>query len=280
MGMTTRRAGMADLDAMLAIEASAIPGYGYLYENRHFYFDGVENEGEMVLAELDGLPVGMGQYSVLPDGTGWLEILRVDKPHQRMGAGRAIYRRYLELAEQTHAPSVAMFTGWKNVASRGLAEANGFHLAAAMTGYDRELDDAAADEALLSRFRKIDDPAEAAALILPKRWGDFMALNRTFFHYNAALVNYLCRRGMVYTDGANTVVVGCRMLKHRGYHIGWFDGDAEICLALAEAVTRRENLRKLTVMFPPERCDLAQVVERAGFVPSGELIVMERVFER
>ena len=165
MGMTTRRAGMADMDAMLRIEESAIPGYGYLYENRHFYFDGVENRGEMVLAELDGVPVGMGQYSVLPDGSGWLEILRVEKAHQRMGAGRAIYRRYLELAQETHAPSVAMFTGWKNVASRGLAEANGFHLAASMAGYDLALDGGCADGEVLSRFRVVRDPAVHAAVL-------------------------------------------------------------------------------------------------------------------
>ncbi|MDO4355824.1 MAG: GNAT family N-acetyltransferase [Clostridia bacterium] len=278
MGMTTRKAGLNDLEAMLKIEASAIPGYGYLYENRHFYFDGVENRGEMVLAELDGVPVGMGQYSVLPDGSGWLEILRVDKPHQRMGAGRAIYRRYLQLAEETGAPSVAMFTGWKNAASRGLAEANGFHLAAAMAGYDKELSAGEVDEAVLNRFRVVSSPEEARRRIDPKGWGPFMALNRTFFHYNDALAEYLCGRGMVYTDGENTVVVGCRMLKQRGYHIGWFGGDPEICLALAEAVTRREGLPKLTIMFPPERKDLAEIVAKDGYAASGELIVMERVF--
>ena len=278
MGMTTRRAGMADMDAMLRIEESATPGYGYLYENRHFYFDGVENRGEMVLAELDGVPVGMGQYSVLPDGSGWLEILRVEKAHQRMGAGRAIYRRYLELAQETHAPSVAMFTGWKNVASRGLAEANGFHLAASMAGYDLALDGGCADGEVLSRFRVVRDPAEARRMIDPAGWGPFMALNRTFFHYNDALIDYLCGRGMVYSDGGNTVVVGCRMLKHRGYHLGWFGGDPQVCLSLAEAVTLREGLPKLTIMFPPDRTELADVVKARGFVESGELIIMEREF--
>lgn len=278
--MTTRKATMADLEAMLKIEESAIPGYGYLYENRHFYFDGVENEGEMILAELDGVPVGMGQYSVLPDGSGWLEILRVEKPHQSMGAGKAIYKRYMELAEETKAPSVAMFTGWKNLASKGLAEKNGFHLAAAMVQFDKLLDEGEADEAILNRFRVVTDPDEAETLIDPAGWGPFMALNRTFFHYNRALIEYLCGRGMVYTDDENTVVVGCRMLKHRGYHVGWFGGDADICLKLAEAVTRREGLPKLTIMFPPEREDLKAIVQGEGYASAGELIIMERVFNR
>lgn len=274
--MTTRKASMADLDAMLAIEESAIPGYGYLYENRHFYFDGVENKGEMVLAELDGVPVGMGQYSVLPDGSGWLEILRVEKQHQHMGAGWAIYKRYMELAQETGAQSVAMFTGWKNVASKTLAEKNGFHLAAAMAQYDKPLGEGAADDQILAQFHIVNDPDEAEKLIDPEGWGPFMALNRTFFHYNRALVKYLCGRNMVYTDGENTVVVGCRMLKHRGYHIGWMGGDVETCLKLAEAVTRKEGLPKLTIMFPPQREDLAAAVMQDGFASSGELIIMER----
>lgn len=278
--MTTRKATMADLERMLEIEESAIPGYGYLYENRHFYFDGTENEGEMILAEKDGLPVGMGQYSVLPDGSGWLEILRVEQKHQHQGAGWAIYKRYLELAEETKAPSVAMFTGWKNVASKTLAEKNGFELAAAMQQFDKALGEGEADEAILAKFRAVTDPDEAEKLINAEGWGPFLALNRTFFHYNRPLIEYLCRRGMVYTDGANTVVVGCRMLKHRGYHIGWFGGDAKTCLQLAEAVTRKEGLPKLSIMFPPQREDLIAAVKDEGYVLNGELIIMERKFDR
>lgn len=278
--MTTRKATMADLDRMLQIEESAIPGYGYLYENRHFYFDGVENTGEMILAELDGYPVGMGQYSVLPDGSGWLEILRVEQAHQHKGAGWAIYKRYMELAEETGAKSVAMFTGWKNVASKTLAEKNGFHLAAAMAQYDKVMGEGEADEAILAQFRLVTDPEEAEQLINAEGWGPFMALNRTFFHYNRPLMAYLCSRNMVYTDGKNTVVVGCRMLKHRGYHIGWMGGDMQTCLKLAEAVTRREGLPKLTIMFPPERADLIAEVTGAGFAHGGELIIMEREFDR
>ena len=133
--MTTRKATMADLEAKLQIEESAIPGYGYLYENRHFYFDGVENQGEMILAELDGVPVGMGQYSVLPDGSGWLETLRVTPEYQRKGVGREIYKKYVELAQKYNCPSMAMFTGVNNVASSALAEAFGLKTVARHRGY-------------------------------------------------------------------------------------------------------------------------------------------------
>ena len=58
-----------------------------MWKNKEFYFDGIQNQGEMILAIEEELPVGMGQYSVLPDGSGWLEILRVHKDYQRKGAG-------------------------------------------------------------------------------------------------------------------------------------------------------------------------------------------------
>lgn len=291
MDIKTRKASPDDLERMLEIEESAIPGYGYLYENRHFYFDGKENDGEMILAVAvlaDGreFPVGMGQYSVLPDGSGWLEILRVHKDFQNQGAGKAIYSRYLELAKQTAAPSAAMFTGWKNAASRGLAEKNGFSLAASYAGYDRMI--LPGDEKTESKppFLPVPDEAEAARLLARAvenekengGWGKFLVLNRTFFHYGEPLYRYLAQKQMIYTDGSNVIVLGCRMLRHRGLHLGFFSGDAKACLDFAVAETARLGLPKLTVMFPPERKDLEKQVLVEGFSSSGELIVMERKF--
>lgn len=276
MAITTRRATYEDLEKMLEIEESAIPGYGYLYENRHFYFDGIENQGEMILALHDNEPIGMGQYSILPDGSGWLEILRVEKKSQHMGAGRAIYKRYMELAEETNAPSVAMFTGRKNVASKSLAEKNGFSLAAAYIGYDLLLSDENVKKA--KEFRLITDAKEAEKLITKNQpqWGKFMALNRTFFHYGTPLYEYLTKRNMVYANADSVIVLGCRMLEHRGWHIGFMDGNLEECLKFASSMTKEKGLPKLTIMFPPERADLIKLVEDYGYKASGELIVMER----
>lgn len=290
MEITTRRAVPEDLERMLEIEESAIPGYGYLYENRHFYFDGTENTGEMILAVAHGedgkeFPIGMGQYSVLPDGSGWLEILRVQKEYQHMGAGKAIYRRYLELAGQTSAPSAAMFTGWKNTASRNLAEQNGFSLAGVYTGYDRAI--AAEDaEQETGEFVCVQEEEKAVHLMTEAAaeeeknggWGRFLALNRTFFHYGEPLYRYLAQNGMVYTDGNSVLVLGCRMLRHRGLHLGFCSGDYKKCLRFASAYTAKQGLPKLSVLFVPQREDLKTMVQEQKFVSSGELIVMERSF--
>ena len=205
--MKTRKALQSDLERMLEIEESAIPGYGYLFENKDFYFDGIQNQGEMILALKDDIPVGMGQYSLLPDGSGWLEILRVHKDFQHQGAGRAIYKRYMELAEKTDAPYIAMFTGRKNIASKSLAEKNNFKLAAAHFEYSLDLSDKS--EISDDSFHLIQDAKEAEQLIQKESnsWGRFMGLNRTYFHMGTPLYQWLTKKKMVYlTDNCGEIV--------------------------------------------------------------------------
>lgn len=289
--MHTRKAEWTDLDRMLEIESSAIPGYGYLEENKDFYFagedkDGNRNKGEMILAlNEEEVPVGMGQYSILPDGSGWLEILRVKKEYQGQGAGKAIYRRYLELMEETKAPSAAMFTGWKNAASRGLAEKNGFSLAAVHEGFDYIIHDEKRNDSF-SAFRLVEEETAAVALMEEavrqteekgEGFGPFMALNRTFFHFGIPLYRYLCQNKMIYTDGTNLVVIGARMLRGRGLHLGFFAGDTKTCLSFAIAKTAEEGKPKLTLSFPPSCGSRREEVLKAGFVSTGEVIVMERI---
>ena len=277
MELTVRKAVMDDIDDLVMIEDSAIPGYSYVYDDRFFFLEQQGNKGEMVLVEADGKPAGMGQYSVMPDGSGWLECLRVHKDYQHHGVGKLIYRRYLELAAETGAPSIAMFTGWKNAASRGLAELNGLSLAGAYAEYVLDLKDIKRD--MPAGFRVVESVDEAVRLIDENRagWGNFMVLNRTFMHYGRNLYAWLINHHMIYTDGENTVVLGCRMLEERGWYIGFFSGNADRCFAFAEAMTAEKGLPELTVSFPPERNDLAEFCMGRGYKANGERIVMERI---
>lgn len=275
MEFTTRAATPADLEALLAIELDSTPGMLYMEDNRDFYF-GDENKGEMVLAITeDGEPVGMGQYSVLPDGAGWLEILRVKKAWQSMGAGKAIYKRYLQLAQETNAPNVAMYTGRTNAASKGLAEINGFTLAAAYNEFT--LPTATAPEKPAG-FEVVKDAQKIAEIldVCKPTWGPFMVFNRTFMNYGMPLCEYLAARGMVYTDGVNSVVLGARMLEARGWFIAAYTGDAATCLAFAAAATCEKGLPKVNLTVPAENADVAAAAQAAGFTPVGEIIVMQK----
>ena len=277
--MKTRKAALSDLKRMLEIEESAISGYGYLEENKNFYFDQTQNQGEMILALKEDLPVGMGQYSILPDGSGWLEILRVHQDFQHQGAGSAIYQRYLQLAEETSAPSVAMFTGRRNIASKSLAEKNGFELTCAQLEYKLPLQNI--NVAHDHSFKCIHDPNIAKELLnnMDQKWDDFTGINRTYFHINDQLIDYLVKKEMVYSDGTNTVVLGCRMLKHRGWYIACLSGDLHKCISFAIQRTQMEQLPMLTISVPPKRTDVIEALEYYGFQFVSELIVMERKFK-
>lgn len=273
--MKTRKATLDDLNRMLEIEESAISGYGYLFENKDFYFDGIQNQGEMILALEDDLPVGMGQYSILPDGSGWLEILRVHKDYQRKGAGKAIYQRYHELAVQSNAPSMAMFTGRRNIASKTLAEINGLTLTETHTEYAVDL---TSIKGQLHGFKPLHDPEQLYHYLKQHPWGTYLALNRTFFHIHPEVCKWLCEKEMVFSDKESVVILGARMLKHRGWHIGYLNGNIKKCIEFCIERTRQEQLLKLTVSLPETKASLQPFFEEAGFSFTGELIVMEKQF--
>ena len=266
---------MNDLRDLLEIEESAIPGYAYLEEAADFLVANNGNEGEMILALADGIPAGMGRYSVLPDGGGWLEILRVRKEFQRQGVGAAIYGRYMELAKEYRSGTIAMFTGRKNIASRTLAEKNGLCLNGEYSGYDLVSE---RQEEKPEGFSSVENPADAAGLIDPWRDGcdKYMCFNRTFMHWGMPLYEYLCKRGMVFSDGESTIVAGWRMLRQRGLHIGFMTGDLSRCMAFATAKAEEEGLPKVSFMFPKGNADLEALMSFRGSVHTGDLIVMEK----
>ena len=120
MAFTVKLAQYSDLEECARVEYESMPNYpGYLRDAWHYF---QSQKGACVCVYDGDEMIGIGRFTVLPDGTGWLETLRVSIPHQGKGAGKSIYRKYRELAAEYGCPSMAMFTGVKNVVSSGLAE--------------------------------------------------------------------------------------------------------------------------------------------------------------
>ena len=69
----------------------------------------------------------------MPDGSVWLEALRVSPEVQGQGVGKRFYQRF-ELAKLRSVNTMRMYTGVNNAKSKGLAEQFGFHIAAAYSG--------------------------------------------------------------------------------------------------------------------------------------------------
>ncbi|MBR0050970.1 MAG: GNAT family N-acetyltransferase [Firmicutes bacterium] len=238
-------------------------------------------KGEMIVAERPDLPaddpnrtIGMGQYSVMPDGSGWLECLRILPEYQRTGAGRQIYERYQELWTETDAPHVAMFTGRRNVASKALSEIYGFEYAGAYDEYSLPLE--GVETQCPEGFERVTDP-EAVAKALDTRdgVGNHIVFNRTYLHYTQPIYRWLIEKGMVWSDGKTLLVLGARMLEERGWYLAFWSDGLDKCLAFVIAKTKEAGLPALTVNFPPEREDLKDYFESKGFHYVYSNIVME-----
>ncbi|MGA1974562.1 MAG: GNAT family N-acetyltransferase [Conexivisphaerales archaeon] len=80
----------------------------------------------LLVAETQGKPVGIIHARLMDHGAAWLEGLRVRPSHRRLGAGRAMTRKALELLGELGHHNVRLLTESNNEASMSLVAAEGF----------------------------------------------------------------------------------------------------------------------------------------------------------
>jgi len=276
MAFTVKLAQYTDRDECTRVEHASLPNYpGYLSDAWHYF---QSQKGACVCVYEEDEMIGIGRFSVLPDGTGWLETLRVSIPHQGKGVGKAIYRKYHELAREYGCPSMAMFTGVKNIVSSGLAEKNGLRTAATHRGYS--LTDLTGGNA--HHFRPVN-PQRAAGLVLPMKaeYNDHMVFNRTFFHINNANVRCFAAEGKVFEDSedGSFIVCGARFQHNVALHIAMMGGDYERCIDFAVNYAKAIGVKKVCCTFTLENDKLEKVLKARGFVPdASDIITKEIVF--
>ena len=132
MAVILRKALVEDKERILEVEAKSTPGLRYL--GRVFDLFVNDNVGELIVAELNGVIVACGKFTVVPDGSAWLEALRVIPECQGLGLGKLFYQRFFELASEKGITTMRMYTNIGNKASKGLAERFGFRLAGTFRG--------------------------------------------------------------------------------------------------------------------------------------------------
>ncbi len=276
MAFTVRLANYGDMEECARVEKESTPkSNGYVRDAWHYFNT---HKGDFVCVFDGDLMIGIGRFTVMPDGTGWLEALRVGIPHQRQGAGKAIYKKYIELARQYGCPSIAMYTGARNQVSAGLAEVNGLRLAATHRGY--HLTD-------LSRrcahgFKPVT-PQRAWELLAPKaeEYNGYMITNRTFYKFNEATVKAFAAEGKVYedeTDGS-FIVCGARFQHHLALHVSVMGGDYDRCIDFAANLAASQGVGKVSCTFTLGNEKLEEALKARGFTPdAGDLITKELVF--
>lgn len=272
MEFTVRMASYEELEECARVEREAMGNYCYLEDAWH-YFNSLK--GGLVCAFAGEEMAGIGRFSVLPDGSGWLETLRVSPKWQRMGAGTAIYGMYRELAEQNGCPSMAMFTGVKNQASAGLAERFGLKKAAQHRGY--HLTDLAGGDPhgfVHAGWKR------AAELILSQKeaYHDYMVMNRTFYRINEANAKAFAIEGKVFEEAESEsfIVCGARFQHQNALHIAMMDGDLDRCLDFAVNYAKAQGIPKVSCTFSLENGKLEETLKCRGFLSeAGDLMTME-----
>lgn len=262
--ITLRRARPEDREKVIWVESLSTPGLSYLSHVWDMFLG--DMEGDWTVAEIDGEVIGCGKYTVLPDGSAWLETLRVVPQRQGLGVGKRLYEHWLRLSREKGVTTMRMYTGVGNVVSKGLATRYGLRVAETFRG---ALMETPPEAEAGHGFRQIRDSDQAAELLMRhgRAWGGWLVMNRTFYRLSPALCGRLAERGMVYADPdtGSVVAVGARFMPRHGLHVGLFAGDAEACLGFAAQRAAEDGIPRLHCLFPSHVQGVEDALTGFGF---------------
>ncbi|MFH1180269.1 MAG: GNAT family N-acetyltransferase [Candidatus Bathyarchaeota archaeon] len=273
MEIILRKARPEDREKTIWVESLSTPNLSYVPHVWDMFIN--DEKGDWSVESVDGELAGCGKYSILPDGSVWLETLRVIPQRQGSGLGKRLYEHWLKLSAEKGVKTMRMYTGISNVVSSGLAEKYGLSTAETFHGVKMEVKPFKTEHS----FKKISDVGEATELLLPlgEKWGNWMVMNRTFFKWSPALCKWLTENGMVYKDAdGNVVVMGARFMAEYQLHIGLFFGDAKICLDYAKTRAAEIGVKSLHCLYPQHMSVVEKKFLDNGFVlESAPFIVKE-----
>ena len=280
MEIVLRKATEEDRESVIAVETKATPSLSYV--PRVFDMFNSDEEGEFLVAEADGEVVACGKFTVVPDGSAWLETLRVIPAYQGLGIGKRFYERFFEIARDKGVKTMRMYTGLRNVVSKGLAERFGFRIAAARRGAWLHCRSGESENLLpvAESFQLVASAERAVDLLMPQctRWEDFLVMNRTFYALTPALCADLAEKGQVYEDPetGSVITLGARFMPETALHIGVFAGDPGACLGFALSQGIAQESERLNCLFPVSDGELQDTFIHYGFqFETSDFIVME-----
>lgn len=273
MAFRVQIASYDDLKECARVETEAMGTYCYLEDAWHYFYN--QKGGLVTVYNEEDKMIGIGRFTVLFDGSGWLETLRISPEWQGQGAGKMIYQMYKKLAEEYQCPSMAMFTGVNNKVSAGLASINGLTKAAQHRGY--HLTDLSGGS--VHGFCHVNWK-RAVELIVPKKdkYHDYMIFNRTFYHVNEENAKGFAVEGKVFedTESGSFIVCGARFQHQVTLHIAMMGGDYEKCLDFAVNYAKAQGLAKVSCTFAIENEELECALKARGFAAeASDLITME-----
>jgi GNAT superfamily N-acetyltransferase len=273
MKITLKKATLEDREQCLSIEKAAMNDLCYLNVVWDYFNKTI---GDLTCAYVDGVMAGIGKFTILHDGSAWLETLRVDPKYQGLGVGKEIYKNYFSQAKKYKCKSMGMYTSVDGVISAGLASKFLFTKALNFRGYN------------LTEFtenkKKCDfilaDYQRSVELIMPlaDEYHNYIVSNRTFYRINTDTIKGFALEGKVFCDtqNSNFIICGARFQPLLSLHISMMGGDYVSCLEFAKAYAHSQNIDKITFTIPLENPKLEKFLIDSGFkCEPSDLITME-----
>lgn len=231
---TYRIATKDDLEFTDEIEKQALPIISPYYKDNYQIFS-EEIPGDLIIVFDGDYPVGMGRYSFHPDGSMWLETVRVRPDYQRMGIGTGIYEKYLEVAKEQNIDLVRLYTEGFNDKSMGLTKKMGFQIIQKYDYYSLAADAEGreADKADTRGFVVEKDLDKVMRIIEAQPWTELICMNNVFYEPSRDNMVWFVERDMFYSKGDSLMLVGARHNRNSVAYLGYMAGDYQSCVEAA-----------------------------------------------
>jgi ribosomal protein S18 acetylase RimI-like enzyme len=139
--MEIRTAREADRESILAISSQVWDGYDYVPRVLDAWLSG--QDGELLVALLDGSVAAFSYRTWLAEGHAWLQGIRTDTAKRGRGAGRALTEASIERSWRDGARRIGLSTYRDNAESMHIVEAYGFQRVASFVYLEGDLPEGA-----------------------------------------------------------------------------------------------------------------------------------------
>ena len=236
-----------DRDECIYVEKGAMPHNRYINDVWNLFLK--ETKGDLIGVFVDGKLQGMGKLTVLYNGYGWLETLRVHPDYQNKGIGQKIYDAYIKYMKDLKLKSVGMYTEMYNKISKHLAEKNGLTVRAEYTEILKPIYES---EENFNDFKQVTEK-EGENLISKyyNEMDDYIVINRTFYPVKKGLGEVLAKNGWVYkNENDDILIAGFRFQPEKAFHVPFIRGNIEHVLKFANYLGFKAGSKNLSILKP------------------------------
>lgn len=227
-----------DLEYTDEIEKEALPILDpYYRKNIDIYTN--EIKGDLIIVYDKDYPVAMGRYSFHPDGSMWLETVRVREKYQRRGIGQGIYEKYLEKAKENNIKTIRLYTEGFNEKSMALTKKMGYKIILRYDYFSYKCPDKKVD---YNGFEIEKDLDKIMSIIADNPWQDLICINNVFYEQNRENIKWFMDRDMIFTKGNNLMIVGARHNRDNLSYIGYMTGDVDEMIESAISISPNKTL--------------------------------------